>query len=63
MQVALGAVYALLDTYYSFRGRVFLGRYPLGVSLMEALFIGLLDPLTPHDLASILAYLESLKGK
>ena len=24
---------------------------------------GLLDPLTPHDLASILAYLESLKGK
>ncbi len=24
---------------------------------------GLLDPLTPHDLASVLAYLESLKGK
>ena len=24
---------------------------------------GLLDPLTPHDLASLLAYLESLKGK
>jgi signal transduction histidine kinase len=40
--LALGAVYALLDTYYSLRGRVFLGRYPLGVSLMEALFIGLL---------------------
>ncbi len=24
---------------------------------------GLMDPLTPHDLASLLAYLESLKGK
>ena len=24
---------------------------------------GLLDPLTPHDLASLLAYLESIKGK
>ena len=24
---------------------------------------GLLDPLTPHDLASLIAYLESLKGK
>jgi signal transduction histidine kinase len=40
--LALGAFYALLDTYYSLRGRVFLGRYPLTVSLMEALFIGLL---------------------
>src|SRR6266851_5685133 len=40
--LALGAVYALFDTYYSLRGRVFLGRYPLSVSLMEALFIGLL---------------------
>jgi signal transduction histidine kinase len=40
--LALGAVYALLDTYYSVRGRVFLGRYPLSISIMEALFIGLL---------------------
>jgi two-component system, NtrC family, sensor kinase len=40
--LALGAVYALLDTYYSLRGRIFLGRYPLSISLMEALFIGLL---------------------
>jgi signal transduction histidine kinase len=40
--LALGALYALLDTYYSFRGRVFLGRYPLSISVMEALFIGLL---------------------
>jgi two-component system, NtrC family, sensor kinase len=40
--LALGAVYALFDTYQSLRGRVFLGRWPLVVSLMEALFIGLL---------------------
>jgi signal transduction histidine kinase len=40
--LALGALYALLDTYYSVRGRVFLGRYPLSISVMEALFIGLL---------------------
>jgi signal transduction histidine kinase len=40
--LALGVGYALLDTAYSLRGRVFLGRYPLLVSLMEALFIGLL---------------------
>jgi signal transduction histidine kinase len=40
--LALGAVYALLDTYHSLRGQVFLGRYPLLISLMEALFIGLL---------------------
>jgi len=40
--LALGAVYTLLDTWFSFRGRVFLGRYPLFISAMEALFIGLL---------------------
>jgi signal transduction histidine kinase len=40
--LALGAIYALLDTYHSLRGRVFLGRYPLCISFMEALFIGLL---------------------
>jgi signal transduction histidine kinase len=40
--LALGGVYALLDTAYSLRGRVFLRRYPLFISLMEALFIGLL---------------------
>jgi len=40
--LSLGAVYALCDTFYSFRGRVFLGRYPLAISSMEALFIGLL---------------------
>jgi signal transduction histidine kinase len=40
--LSLGAIYALLDTIYSLRGRVFLGCYPLSISLMEALFIGLL---------------------
>ena len=40
--LALGAGYTLLDSLYSLRGRVFLGRLPLAVSLMEALFIGLL---------------------
>ncbi len=40
--LSLGAVYTVLDTWHSARGRVFLGRYPLSVALMEALFIGLL---------------------
>lgn len=40
--LALGVGYALLDTAYSLRGRVFLRHWPLLVSLMEALFIGLL---------------------
>lgn len=40
--LALGAVFTLLDTAWSVRGRVFLGDYPLSVSLMESLFIGLL---------------------
>jgi signal transduction histidine kinase len=40
--LALGAAYTLLDTWFSLRGRVFLGRYPVAVALMEALFIGLL---------------------
>jgi signal transduction histidine kinase len=40
--LAVGAAYTLLDTWHSLRGRVFLGAYPLVVSVMEALFIGLL---------------------
>jgi two-component system NtrC family sensor kinase len=40
--LTLGAVYTVLDTYYSLRGRVFLGAYPLSISVMESLFIGLL---------------------
>jgi signal transduction histidine kinase len=40
--LSLGALYALLDTYYSLRGQIFLRRYPMLISGMEALFIGLL---------------------
>jgi signal transduction histidine kinase len=40
--LTLGACYALLDTYHSLQGRVFLGHSPLLISVMEALFIGLL---------------------
>lgn len=40
--LTLGAGYTLLDTAFSFQGRVFLGSYPLVISAMEALFIGLL---------------------
>jgi signal transduction histidine kinase len=40
--LTLGAGFALIDTACSWRGRVFLGRYPLVISLMEAIFIGLL---------------------
>ena len=38
----LGAIYALLDTIWSLRGRVFLSEWPIFISFMEALFIGLL---------------------
>jgi signal transduction histidine kinase len=40
--LSLGAAFTALDTWFSVRGRVFLGRYPLFVSLMESLFIALL---------------------
>jgi signal transduction histidine kinase len=40
--LALGVLFTLIDTWFSWRGQVFLGRYPLSISLMEALFIGLL---------------------
>lgn len=40
--LALGAGYAFLDTMFYRRGLVFLGRWPLFVSAMEAMFIGLL---------------------
>jgi signal transduction histidine kinase len=40
--LALGAVYAAVDTYYSLRRRIFLQQAPLLVSLLEAVFIGLL---------------------
>ncbi|HEY0983187.1 sensor histidine kinase [Schlesneria sp.] len=38
----LGAIYALFDTIWSMRGRVFLSKWPVFISFMEALFIGLL---------------------
>jgi len=40
--LTLGAVYALIDTWWSARGKVFLESWPLFISVMEALFIGLL---------------------
>lgn len=40
--LTLGAVYSLFDAVWSLQGRVFLGRLPLFISLMEAAFIGLL---------------------
>lgn len=40
--LTLGAIYALLDTVASRKGRVLLANYRIGISLMEALFIGLL---------------------
>ena len=40
--LTVGAVYALVDTLWSMRGRVFLSEVPLVISLMEAVFIGLL---------------------
>jgi len=40
--LTLGAVYALLDTIWSVRGKVFLSRAPVLISVMEAVFIGLL---------------------
>ena len=40
--LTLGALYTLLDTGFSIRGRVFLGRSPIVISVMEALFIALL---------------------
>src|SRR5215468_1523784 len=40
--LSVGAVYTLLDTVFSLRGKVFLGRSPLVISVMEAWFIALL---------------------
>ena len=40
--LTLGAIYAIADSYFSLRGKVFLNRVPMVISLMEALFIGVL---------------------
>lgn len=38
----LGVIYAAVDSFWSYRGKIFLERLPLLISLMEAVFIGLL---------------------
>ena len=40
--LAVGAVYAMIDTVRSMKGRVLLAEFRILISLMEALFIGLL---------------------
>ena len=40
--LGLGLGYSILDTLWSLRGRVFLRSWPLAISLLEAVFIGLL---------------------
>ncbi len=40
--LSLGGLYALLDTSYSMRGKVLLQRYPLIISVLESVFLGLL---------------------
>lgn len=40
--LAIGVAYTLLDTYFSWKKKVFLGEYPLFIAAMESLFIGLL---------------------
>lgn len=40
--LTLGAVYAVFDTYYNAHGKGFLSEWPLFISAMEAVFIGLL---------------------
>ncbi|GAB4157011.1 MAG: hypothetical protein Tsb009_34060 [Planctomycetaceae bacterium] len=40
--LTIGAVYAVIDSYWSYRGKVFLSQTPLIISLMESVFIGLL---------------------
>ncbi len=40
--LALGALYALIDTSFSLRGKVLLQRSPLVISALESVFIGLL---------------------
>ena len=40
--LAVGVAFTLADTWFSVRGRILLDRFPLLVSALEALFIGLL---------------------
>ena len=40
--LTLGAVYAVTDSLWSYQGKVFLSKVPIVISVLEALFIGLL---------------------
>ncbi|NBR05008.1 MAG: two-component sensor histidine kinase [Planctomycetes bacterium] len=40
--LAIGVAYTLLDTYFSWKKKVFLAEYPLFIAAMESLFIGML---------------------
>lgn len=40
--LGIGAIYTLFDSYWSLRGRVFLSEWPLAVSALESVFVGLL---------------------
>ena len=40
--LTIGVAYVAIDTYWSYRGKVFLSDWPLAVSLLETVFIGLL---------------------
>ena len=59
--LGLGLGYAILDTLWSLRGLVFLRRWPLAISLLEAVFVGLLCA-NDHGLQSpfLFYYLLSL---
>jgi signal transduction histidine kinase len=46
--MTFGLGFTLFDTWYSWRGQVFLGYYPLAISCMEAIFIGLLCYFDTH---------------
>jgi two-component system NtrC family sensor kinase len=50
--LTLGALYAIIDTVWSLRGKVFLAQFPLAISLMEAVFIGLLCYFDRHGVES-----------
>lgn len=50
--LTLGAGYAIIDTVWSLRGKVFLARSPLIISLMESVFIGLLCYFDHHGVES-----------
>jgi two-component system, NtrC family, sensor kinase len=40
--LSIGLIYTTVDTVFSWQERVFLGRYPIAISIMEAIFISML---------------------